>query len=207
MDFLFFPCNYFYFLLDIFFIYISNIISSFLVSPSKTSYLFPPPPLTNPHTPSFWPLQSLILGHRIFTGPRVSPPIDGHLGHPLLTSHGLLLLTLVPLLHFVCWCLVMGQCTGGYSIKQTWLPSHHPDATLWHGGSKGEGLPHISCVIRDRVVCYLPLPKTWEISKTCEYPSHCRNTTELWETTLAPKGEDRLRYQIQIKQKTDSSYH
>jgi hypothetical protein len=55
-------------------------LSPFLVSPPKTRY----PPLTNPPTPTSWPRQSPILGHKTLTGPIASPPIDDQLGHPLL---------------------------------------------------------------------------------------------------------------------------
>ena len=58
----------------------------FLVSPLKNP-LSPPPPFApqtmNSHSQS-WPWHSPILGHRSFTGPRASPPIDDRLGHPLL---------------------------------------------------------------------------------------------------------------------------
>jgi hypothetical protein len=68
-------CIYFIlFLLDIFFIYMSNIIP-IQVSPPKTPS--PNPLLTNPPTPASWPWYSPTLRHRAFTGPRVSPPIDG----------------------------------------------------------------------------------------------------------------------------------
>jgi hypothetical protein len=40
--------------------------------------------LPNPPTPTSWPWHSPILGHRTFTGPRASLPIDDPLGHPLL---------------------------------------------------------------------------------------------------------------------------
>ena len=60
------------FLLDIFFIYLSWFLSENPLSP-------PPPP-----APASWPWHSSILGHRTFTGPRPSPPIDDLLGHPLL---------------------------------------------------------------------------------------------------------------------------
>ena len=73
----------FAFLLDIFFIYISNVIPfpSFPSENPLPSYL---PLFPNPPTPTSWPLLSPILGHRTFTGPRASPPIDDQLGHPLL---------------------------------------------------------------------------------------------------------------------------
>ena len=56
--------------------------SPFLVFPPKINY--PLTLLTNPPTPASWPWHSPILGHRAFTGPRASPPIDDWLGHPLL---------------------------------------------------------------------------------------------------------------------------
>jgi hypothetical protein len=66
------------FLLDIFFIYISNAIP-------KAPYTLPPPALLlNPPTPTSWPWHSPVLGYMIFTISRASPPIDGRLGHPLL---------------------------------------------------------------------------------------------------------------------------
>jgi hypothetical protein len=66
------------FLLDIFFIYISNVIP-------KAPYTLPPPALLlNPPSPASWPWHFPVLGHMIFTIPRASPPIDGLLGHPLL---------------------------------------------------------------------------------------------------------------------------
>ena len=72
---------FFLFLLDIFFIYISNVIP-FPSFPSENP-LSPPPA---PHLIHFhsWSWHSPILGHRAFTGPRASPPIDDQLGHPLL---------------------------------------------------------------------------------------------------------------------------
>jgi hypothetical protein len=56
----------------------------FLVSPLKIPCPLPPPLLPNLPTPASWPRHSPILGHRTFTGPRASPPIDDRLGHPLL---------------------------------------------------------------------------------------------------------------------------
>jgi hypothetical protein len=69
------------FLLDIFFIYISNV-SSFPRFPSKNP--LPVPLLPNPPTPASWPWHFPILGHRTFIVPRASPPTDDWLGHPLL---------------------------------------------------------------------------------------------------------------------------
>jgi hypothetical protein len=79
LSFFFFP-----FLLDIFFIYISNVIS-FPGFPSENPF---PHPL--PHSPPHQPthscllaLASPILGHWAFTGPRASP-INDQQGQPLL---------------------------------------------------------------------------------------------------------------------------
>jgi hypothetical protein len=72
-----------FFLLDIFFIYIL-MLSLSQVSPLEIPYpLLPPtaPQPTHSHSRSWY---SPIMGHRIFTGPRASPPIDDQLGHPLL---------------------------------------------------------------------------------------------------------------------------
>jgi hypothetical protein len=72
-------CRYtisFIFLLDIFFIYISNAIPfpSFL----SESTLYPQPALLpNSPTPTSRPLHSPVLGHIIFPRTRACPPIDG----------------------------------------------------------------------------------------------------------------------------------
>ena len=65
----------FIFLLDIFFICISNAIPfpSFL---SESPLHHPLPLLRNPPTPTSWPWHSPILGHRTFTRPKTTPPID-----------------------------------------------------------------------------------------------------------------------------------
>jgi hypothetical protein len=70
------------FLLDIFFIDISNAIPfpSFLWK----SPITPPALLPYPLTPASWPWHSPVLGHIIIIRPRASLPIDGQLGHPLL---------------------------------------------------------------------------------------------------------------------------
>jgi hypothetical protein len=44
----------------------------------------PSPLVTNPPTHAFLSWHSPILGHRAFTGPRASPPIDDQSGLPLL---------------------------------------------------------------------------------------------------------------------------
>ena len=59
-------------------------LSLFLVTPLKIPYLLPLSLLNNPPTPDSWPWNFPILGHRTFTGPRASPPIDDQLDHPLL---------------------------------------------------------------------------------------------------------------------------
>jgi hypothetical protein len=71
-------------LLDIFFIYISNVLYlHFLVSPSKIPYS-PHPMCTNLPTPSSWSWHPPTFGHRTFTGQKASPPIDDQQSHPLL---------------------------------------------------------------------------------------------------------------------------
>ena len=69
------------FLLDIFFIYISNAIpftSLFSENPLYSPLLPNPPPTKS------LPWQSPIQGQIIFERPRVSPPTDGRVGHPVL---------------------------------------------------------------------------------------------------------------------------
>jgi hypothetical protein len=63
------------FLLDIFFIYISNVIP-FPGFPSKNPLSLPPPPAHQPTHSCFLALEFPYMGHRTFTGPRASPPID-----------------------------------------------------------------------------------------------------------------------------------
>ena len=50
----------------------------------KSPLYTPPAPFANPPTPASWPWHIAVLGHIIFTRPRVSPPTDGLLGHHLL---------------------------------------------------------------------------------------------------------------------------
>jgi hypothetical protein len=59
-------------------------LSPFLVSPPKIPYPLPPLPVPQPTHSHSWSWHSPILGHRTFTGPRASPPIDDRLVHPLL---------------------------------------------------------------------------------------------------------------------------
>jgi hypothetical protein len=108
------------FQLDIFFIYISNVIP-FPGFPSKKHLLPIPSPLpllTNPPTPASWSWHSPTLGHRAFIGQRASPPIDIWLGHPLLHMQ------LEPWVQpFVLWLVgVLGVLTISYCC------SSHGDA-------------------------------------------------------------------------------
>jgi hypothetical protein len=67
-----------FFLLDIFFIYISSVIPfpGFSSEKHPTPIPSPLPLLTNPPTPNSWALHFPTLGHRAFIGQRASPPID-----------------------------------------------------------------------------------------------------------------------------------
>ena len=73
------------FLLDIFFIYISNVIT-FPGFPSEKHppHILTPSPAHQHTTPASWPWHSPILGHRAFIGQRASPTINVGLGHALL---------------------------------------------------------------------------------------------------------------------------
>jgi hypothetical protein len=56
-----------------------QMLSLFLVSPPKTlPYTLPPFSAHQPFSPTsaYWLWHSFTLGHRAFTGPRASPPID-----------------------------------------------------------------------------------------------------------------------------------
>jgi hypothetical protein len=68
---------FFSFLLDIFFIYISNAIV-------KVPYNLPTALITNPPTPNSWPRHSPVQGHIIFTRQVAYPPNDSILCHLLL---------------------------------------------------------------------------------------------------------------------------
>jgi hypothetical protein len=71
--------------LDIFFIYISNVIP-FSHFPLKIALSHPSsfPLLTNPLIPTSLSWHYPTLGHRAFTGQRASPLTDVQQGHPLL---------------------------------------------------------------------------------------------------------------------------
>jgi hypothetical protein len=62
------------YLLDIFFTF--QMLAPFLLSPLKNPLPHHLCLLINPPTTASWPWHSPILGHRAFTGPRASPPID-----------------------------------------------------------------------------------------------------------------------------------
>jgi hypothetical protein len=76
----------FYFILFyfIFGLFTFQMLSSFLISSPKLPYLLHFTLRPNLPIPTFWPCHSPLLGHRTFTKPRASPPIDDQLGHPLL---------------------------------------------------------------------------------------------------------------------------
>jgi hypothetical protein len=59
-------------------------LSPFLVSPVETPIPSVSLLLINLPTPTSLPWHSPTLGHRAFSGPRASPPINDLLGHPLL---------------------------------------------------------------------------------------------------------------------------
>ena len=78
-SFLFFSfLSFFVTLLDIFLIYISNVIPfpGFASNSLSSTHL---PLLTNPHIPASWPWHSPTLGNRAFTRPRVSSHIVARL--------------------------------------------------------------------------------------------------------------------------------
>jgi hypothetical protein len=77
----------FYFILfySIFSLFAFQMLSPFLVFHKNPLPFIPSllPLLTNLYTPTSWPCHSPTLGHKAFTGPQASPPIDDWLGHPL----------------------------------------------------------------------------------------------------------------------------
>jgi hypothetical protein len=79
------PCLFFF--LDIFFIYISNVIPfpGFLTRKTPSPYALPHPAQQPTHS-CILALAFSTLGHKAFIGPRTSPPmpIDVLLGHLLL---------------------------------------------------------------------------------------------------------------------------
>jgi hypothetical protein len=83
-------------------------LSPFLVSPLKIPYTLPPSPAPQPTHSHSWSWHSPILGHRTFTGPRASPPIDDQIGRSLLHMQ---LESRVPPCVFFDWC---------FSPKEVW---------------------------------------------------------------------------------------
>jgi hypothetical protein len=123
--------NFYMFLLDIFFIYISYAIP-FPSFCSKSSLYPPPALLPNPPTPTSWPWHSPLLGHVIFARPRASPPSDGRLGHPLLHMQletqlwgYWLVIIVVPTIELqtplVPWVLSLGPSLGAFFPSNRWL--------------------------------------------------------------------------------------
>ena len=98
----------FNFLLDIFFIYISNAIP-------KVPYNLPSSTLLpNPPTLASWPRHFPVLGHITFTKPRSSPPNDGQLGHLLL---------LMQLATRTRGVLVSSYCCSSYRVTDSFSSS------------------------------------------------------------------------------------
>ena len=71
---------YCFLLFWIFSLFTFQMLSPFLVPPQKTpsSHSSTLALLTSPPTPTSWTWHSPTLGHRTFTGPRASSPIDSH---------------------------------------------------------------------------------------------------------------------------------
>ena len=128
------------FLLDIFFIYISNGIPF----PGFDSEI----PLSSPLTPAhqtthscFFPWESPTMGHRAFTGTRASPPIGDWRDHPLLHmgwNHGSLHVYslvggLVPMtsgVHIVSYCCSSCEVANPFSSLGTFSNSSIRDTVL-----------------------------------------------------------------------------
>jgi hypothetical protein len=96
-------------LLDIFWIYISNVIlfpgfqpeNPYPIPPSPTSMrVFPGPPL-HPPTPNSAHWHSPTMGHQVFIGPRASPLLDAQQYYPL--QHRLLEQWVLPCVFFGWW--------------------------------------------------------------------------------------------------------
>ena len=80
------------------------------------SPLYPPLPCSPTYqcsTPASWPCHSLVLGHRIFTRPRASPPTDGRLSHPQLHMQ---------LESQFCGVLVSSYCWSCYRVADPFTP-------------------------------------------------------------------------------------
>jgi hypothetical protein len=87
----FFPIIFYYNILKCiknflirYFLYLHFKCYPFSQFPLQKFHIQHPQLLPNPPTPASWLWHSPILGHRTFTRPRASPPIDGRLGHSML---------------------------------------------------------------------------------------------------------------------------
>ena len=74
--------------------------------------ILPLPLLTNPPTPASLPWHSPTLGHRAFTRPRASPPINDLQGYPLLYMQ---------LKPWVAPCVLFGWWFSPWELMGYWL--------------------------------------------------------------------------------------
>ena len=118
-----------------------QMLSPFLVSSPKIPYSLSTPPSPQPTHSHFLNWNFPILGHRIFTRSRASPPTDGWLGHPL--PHMQLETQVLPCVFFDCcfsprelwgYCLVhiVVLPIGLQTPSAPWVLSLSPTlGTLW----------------------------------------------------------------------------
>ena len=125
-----------FFLLDILFIYISNVISfhgfpletPYSILPLPASMRVLPHPSTHPPTPTSPPWNCPILRHcQALTGPRATPPTDVQQGHPL--PHMWLGPWVPPCVLFGWWSSPQGA-PGGLSCWTVAPPPHGPAKPL-----------------------------------------------------------------------------
>jgi hypothetical protein len=175
-----------YFLFSFFFLIRYFLYLHFLVNvipfPSFLSEnpLSPPPLLPNPPTPASWPWQSPILGHRTFTGPRASPPIDDQLGHPLL--HMQLELQVPPCVFFHWWFSPRELC--GYWLVHIVVPPANPFRSLGTFSSSFIG-NLVLCPMDDFEHTLLYLPGTGRASQETAISGSCQqnlvdNCNSVW---------------------------
>jgi hypothetical protein len=136
------------FLLDIFFIYISNAIL-------KVPYTHPL--LPNPPTPTSWPCHFPVLGHMNFARPRASPPIDGcRLGHPLLHMQ----------LETQLWgVLVSSYCYSSYRAAEPFSSLGGPcvPSNRWLWASISVFARHWHSLTRDSYIRVLSAKSFWHM--------------------------------------------
>jgi hypothetical protein len=116
----------FFFLHWVFYLFTFQMLSPYLVStPSRNFPILSPLLLllwgcypTHLPTSTFLPWHSPTLGHSVFTGPRVSPPIDVRQGHPLLHMQ---LESWIPLCVLFGWWFSPWELWGGG--ESGWLQS------------------------------------------------------------------------------------